>query len=138
MELKYHTDISGIVACPPTVAAPRDQHAFRFIHDEIHDERNFVVPAKLNPKRKFPGHEEQCAAYALSFFSSKDAAFAKFLKLVKSNPNIKKLLGTQLAEGDLKKQDGRSTPISKSGHFDLFESKDSSLAGRFRIVATLP
>lgn len=138
MELKYHADISAIPLCPPSGVAERDQRAFRFVHSELNDARNFIVPAKLNPKRTFSDYEEQCAGYSLSFFSTKEAAIKRFLALAKVAPNIKKRIGTHVAEGDLKKSDGKSTPDSRSGHFDLFEAMGTTLAGRFLIVEELP
>ena len=138
MELKYQSDISSIPMCPPQDAIPRDLRAFRFVHSDIKDDRNFVVPAKLNPKRTFPDYVEQCAAYALSFFATQEAAEKRLRSLVKVSQNIKKRIGTHLAEGDLKSADGRTTSPSPSGHFDLFESKDLTLAARFQIVEELP
>ncbi|HVA51351.1 MAG TPA: hypothetical protein VNH11_33730 [Pirellulales bacterium] len=118
--LKYADDLARLINCPPSDARQcQPSRVFRFVHDLITDERNFIPPAKLNPARKFKDDEERCSAHALSMFISQPQAVSFFTGLKRRYPNIHKVLGANLSAGTLADTDGLATTPDSRGHFDL-------------------
>jgi hypothetical protein len=133
MVLKYAAELGRYPNCPPTDASPCTKVAFRFVHSEAEDRRNFLCPAKINPRRQF-SPDKRCDALALSLFSTREKATKFYQDLRRSNPNIYKLIGSCLSSGQLELTDGVATVERTDGHFSLWESADANLVTRFKVV----
>lgn len=131
--LKYATEIGGIPSCPPTPCVATRRSAVRFIHKDRSDSRNFLPPAKINPARSFPNGAKRCSAFALSFFETKERAFAFLLEIEKRFPNIRKSIGDVLVSGTIAPEDGLATPPDAKGHFDLHERVGATLELSFSV-----
>jgi|GEM_PF-1180697 len=136
MEFKYAEEMVLVDNCPPSDAVARETEAFRFVHEEIGDGRNFLCVWKLNPARKL-AEKERCSGLGLSFFISEECARKRYEHLSRSHRNIGKSLGTKLASGTLKNEDGRRSNPGSSGHFDFWEAVGVEFASRFVIIADL-
>jgi len=135
MDLKYDAELGRYNNCPPAKAEPRRQPAFRFVFDDIADSRNFLPPALRQPQRAFR-ENQKCISMALSMFEKREDAIKRYNGLKRRHRNIHKAIGTHLAQGEIEKTDGLTTPLAK-GHFSLFEAKDANLAGKFEIVEAI-
>src|SRR4051794_28790410 len=109
MDLKYSQELGQHQNCPPNIATPCRKIAFRFVHTNFEDSRNFLCPAKINPQRQFDARSK-CDALSLSLFSSEENAKKFYEKLRRSNRNIGKTLGTCLALVCISDVDGLATP----------------------------
>jgi hypothetical protein len=137
MELKYLAELSRYPNCPPRSAKQRSRPAYRFVHEDIKDKRNFLPVIKLNPAREIP-ENMLCDCLALSMFESVDTAKKRFATLKKKVRNIHKTIGTHLATCNLVEEDGLSTVANDDGHFSLYESKSATAwETRFSVVGDL-
>jgi hypothetical protein len=136
MDFKYSAELAQYPNCPPKNAQQLCRPAFRFVHADLEDKRNFLPVAKLNPARVIPEHL-LCESLALSMFASKESAERRYQSLRRQVKNIYKTIGTHLATCNLSEEDGISTIASETGHFSLFESKDINWEKRFTIVGDL-
>ena len=100
----------------------RETIAYRYVHSDISDCNNFLPPAIQQPQRLF---KNKCSSYALSFFENKEGALKRYKRLVKNSENVSKLLGENLAEGNIIDKHGVCTENNNFSHFDLFEFSDS-------------
>ena len=136
MQLKYAADLQRYRDCPPVAAAPCTREAFRFVHADIDDPRNFLTPAGLSPRRDFrPG--QRCVSHALSFWASNEQAVAYFSHKQDENPNFNKTIGTHLARGTLSESAGIACPPRQNGHFSFFEAANADFAEVFEITGSL-
>lgn len=130
---KFRDQLNSIERCPPSDAVEIEKTAFRFVHSELADPRNFKPPAMINTRRHFPNEKVKCRAHALSMFECRDKATLFFKNLEKSVPNVRKSIGTLIAKGNISRSDGRATRSEKNGHFDLFLYESESLSSKFTI-----
>ena len=137
MKLKYSDCLSLIPNCPPTHALSVDRVAYRFVHETVAHEKSFVPPAILKPARVFP-EDQRCDALALSMFTSRDNAIAVYTELVKIVKNIRKTIGSHLAEGNINATHGLATPVEGNGHFNLFAAESAEFTTCFSIAVELP
>ena len=137
MVLKYAEHIECLQNCPPGNCQKCTRDAFRFVFADINHPQNFLPVALKNPSRLLGDDTKRCSDHALSFFNSRENAIGAFQRMSRRFKNIRKTIGDHLATGTLQPQDGVATPVSRSGHFDLFEEDDCQLAGRFRVVGAL-
>ena len=134
---KYGDELVKHPDCPPTTLCKCvTRRAFRFVHEDIKDSRNFLPPARVNPKRLFKP-DERCDALALSMFCDEEKAVRFYDNLRKICKNIRNAIGSHLAGGQLKEADGMTTIDGEDGHFSLFESSAVDWEGRFEIVKVL-
>ena len=140
VELKYAVDMRQIPECPPSAAVPCEREAFRFVHEDVLDTRNFNPVAKINPRRILQGSKPhaKCIAFALSFYASKEQAITAFKTMLARHQNFRNTVGDQLATGQLSRSDGVALGVSNDGHFSFFEfaSVDFS-TGRFNVIERL-
>ena len=139
MQLKYADELGRYENCPPANVSPRSGEAFRFVHADAADTRNFMVVSRLNPAR-LPHLPDAvcCSSFALSLFSKKEKAIEFFGKLKNKNRNIHKSLGTHLATVTIDENDGHATADSVEGHFSLYESHSADLSKKCRNREVLP
>lgn len=134
MVWKYSKEIDSIRNCPPEKTEAPQTTAYRFVHSDITDERNFLPVAILKPKRRFEIGYQQCISLSLSLFQSAEQAKFKYTNLKKAFRNIHKSIGTHLAKGEITPDDGSITEANNEGHFSLFESTDADFASKFEII----
>lgn len=133
LQYKYGIEINKLDNCPPADTQERNGEGYRFVFDEIGDERNFLPVLVLNPKRQITQTQE-CSGYALSFFDTLENARRKYESLLRSHRNIGKTLGTYIASGWISNADGFVSPTNAGGHFNLFEFSGCDLSATFQIV----
>lgn len=136
MTWKYADDLGRYNNCPPENAVPHCREAYRFVHEDIGDHRNFKPCSKLKPRRALSAHDP-CVSFALSLYLTKEQAAARYEFLREEHPNFPKTAGTHLARGILCDEDGRACHFSSNGHFSFFESPSANLAAKFTIVEAL-
>jgi hypothetical protein len=137
MPLKYADDLSRISDCPPPSAATCERAAFRFVHADPKDPRNFLPVSKLTPQRKFEDDDIRCLSHALSLFDSREHAAAFYKRKKTKYRNFHKTIGTHIAKGALTHGDGVSTVPRWDGHFDFFEAHGVDLSARFVVDGAL-
>ena len=71
-------------------------------------------------------------------FDSIESAIAEFVALAKTVRNIRKTIGSHLAQGNIDASHGVVTPIEKNGHFNLFAAESAEFIGNFVITMELP
>lgn len=105
--MKYGSTICQIPNCPPISAAGRKVIAYRFVFDPL-EQGSFLPQAVKNPSRMDSADtaEVQCSLMALSFFTTREFAEKKFKNLSKMGRNLRKTLGSHIAEGILEPADG--------------------------------
>jgi len=144
-DFKYCTEIEECArrgACPPVEAVCGDRTAYRFVFDPVTspdtvpntDPRSFL-PVALLPQRSHAA-PISCTSYSLSLYDTEDQA-RKAFRRIRGLPNIGKTIGTNLARGIVKKEDGVHHP-PRPGHYEFWEFKSSSVAERFEITGALP
>lgn len=136
MQYKYRQFIDPLPDCPPESSRPNETVAYRFVFEDMADDRNFVPAFILKPERReaSTSNEICCSGYALSFFNSLQNAEAKYRKLRTTFKKIHQRIGTHIAEGNISKTDGVMTRITLEGHFDLHEFEGTDLRDKFKIV----
>ena len=128
MALKYQEMIKTIPNCPPksikTTALVAT--AYRAVHKDIQDQRNFKPVALLTPNRSLHNGKASncCDAYALSMYVSLDLLLLNLKRLQNACPNFLKRVGDHYAQLSLSDADGHCTSPNSSGHFGFFEHKD--------------
>ena len=128
----YFEDLS--VPCPPRYYVVQNKVAFRWIFDKLKGEDNFIPVYFKNPKRfNEKSEEERCMSLGLSFFDTLETAERRFLQLKKRlGQEAYKTLGTHIAKGQIRVEDGVNSMVDTGGHFthhpsNNFEYYKSSL-----------
>lgn len=131
---KYAAKIGVLQHCPPKTTECRDAVAYRFVHRDLGDPRNFL-PVAMIPAARCPDASHCCTDYALSFFESESKAIARFQQLHNQARMFHKRAGGCIARVTISRADGALTPPSKkSGHFDLFEYEGTNLVPKATIA----
>jgi hypothetical protein len=107
-------------------------HPLNFLPNIIYDKlRQTNAPSRINDKAD---KHAKCKRCALSFFSTEEAAKAKFLTIKESS---RLAIGyTHIATGDISKNDGLAGLI-KQGHFNFYEYQGTDFVGKFTNINTL-
>lgn len=117
---KYQTYFEELkILCPPSNYIAQNKEAFRWMYENISDADNFKPAYFKNPKRfNEKSDEEQCMAMGLSFFDTLYAAERRFLQLKKRlGEEAYKVLGSQIAKGQIQEEDGVNSSVDVNGHF---------------------
>jgi hypothetical protein len=141
MSYKYQEDYNKLsVDCPPTIYQRLDiEHVYRWVFDDIMNERNFEPqyfqnPIRFNTKSDF----EKCAYMSLSMFDNLSGARKRFEELNEfMGTKAFQTLGTKIAQGKIIKQDGVNGARDKYGHFNHHQSLHSDYSKVFTIVESL-
>ena len=137
IQLKYAADLARFPGCPPDTAVGCQRLAFRYVHSDISDSRNFLPASKLNPQRQLLG-KTRCIGMALSFWTTKEQALAAYNSYREKFQNFEKTAGDHVASGDITFNDGIACPVREDGHFSFFESCSANFGHlRFTIVQKL-
>ncbi len=125
--------------CPPNEYTEKNIEAFRWVFDDIQNAENFIPLAKKNPARILSMDDKsQCKAYSLSMFNSEDAARNRFQFLHKiMKDKAFKLLGTNIAKGNIEEMHGVNSNSDENGHFSHFHYESVDLTTIFRIIDNL-
>jgi hypothetical protein len=136
MPHKYHNHIESLSDCPPTACEAREVTAFRFVFDDLADQRNYEPPYIISPNRRNSAASDAttCDGYGLSFFDSLAQSTTFYAKLKSNFKKIHLRLGTQVAQVGLLEQDGLCTDVQDNGHFTLHEYEGVTFVGRLQIV----
>ncbi len=136
---KYQTYLEKLqFPCPPQSYTQQNRKAFRWVF-EADNEENFKPAYFKNPKRfNEKLDEERCMAMGLSFFDNVKNSEERFLQLKKRlGQEAYKILGTQIAEGQIVEQDGVNSQIDSKGHFTHHPSIDFQYSNNMAIVKYL-
>lgn len=142
-QMKYATEVAMICAsgheCPPNNAVEKDITAYRWVKKPISSDC-FKPQALRNPRRLHSAKdlEEKCSCWGLSMHTSLEASTTAFQTLEGSFRNARKIFGDWIAEGTISNNHGRCTPVNHSGHFDLHEYKNNSVAAVFNLCSSIP
>lgn len=134
MPLQHAKQLKSLKNCPPANVVGRSGSAYRFVFQPL--DANSFVPVALIPSRQ-SDRPPCCSSWGISLFDTQRSAMERFKALAAQFPNIKKRLGSHIAEGALTPALGVCT-TPKSGHFDLHPEKGAVLHPHFRIVGKLP
>jgi len=141
MRYKYQYFIQDFQNCPPSDWEAKNIDAFRFVFEDLNDHRNFIPNSVRNPTRdNSPKYKNdcygKCSGYALSFFDSLENAKKSYQAYKKSIPKFDRIAGTHIAKGKITVDDGVTSWVGESGHFDLHEFENNYLKLRFNIAGT--
>lgn len=140
MGLKYHQFLIPLPDCPPSDYNEKERtEIYRFVYNEITDERNFQPPLIKNPSRiktspKYHNVDKRCGGYALSMFSTLSKIRKFYSDMEKRFPGIGDDLGRNIAKGNLKQEDGVCSKKNGRGKYNLHEYEDVNWNGRFEII----
>jgi hypothetical protein len=138
MDLKFQNELSNFSECDLSDFSQRQRIAYRYVFNDIMDERNFSPMYAIPNCNKI---KDTCIGYALSMFDEVNQAKARIKKLAKGKKLIYKRLGTHIAVGTLEEGYGISNNSSISqenlGHFSFFDYMDVELNSSFQIIEVL-
>ena len=137
---KYQTYFEKLTTlCPPSNYVAQNKEAFRWIFDNLKNEDNFKPVYFKNPKRfNEKSDEERCMAMGLSFFETLKTAESRFFKLKKRlGQEAYKILGSQIAQGQIQEADGVNSPTDLNGHFTHHPSMDFNYFEKITLVKSL-
>lgn len=141
MEYKFQKDFDQLaVLCPPqTYHSKAITPVYRWVFDELEDERNFLPQYHRKPQRFLNKEDiDKCKAMALSLFNDFNGALKRYDELKAFiGSNIAKTLGTQMAQGSIEEDDGVNGEIERMGHFSHHSSESASYFERFAIIQKL-
>lgn len=138
MDYFYKDYINLLDSCPPTDYKIKECVTYRWVFDDIMDERNFKSQADKNPKPLNSKNDfDKCEYYALSFHDSSENSRKHFNILSKKFKNIQKNLGTKIARGNLGILDGKGGECDKIGHFNFHHIKNNNFVEVFNIIESL-
>lgn len=127
------------IECPAADFIEKETIAYRWVFDELGDERNFMPQFLKQPKRfnsKPP--KMVCQSLGLSLFKSAEEARNKFLFLKNQlTDNAYKKLGTKLAIGKLEPNFGLTNNANKEGHFTHYPYENINLKDYFQMNGDL-
>lgn len=130
----------GINSNCPEAAVEANMESYRWVYSNIENEFNFLPTVLFNEKRRNAPRRQNdankhCSMCGLSMFDSIVNAKKRHDALL---PKWKEDLGyTHIAKGQIKKELGVITSISKDGHFDFFEYEGVNLTTEFVVFAEL-
>ena len=132
------------IPCPPTSYQPENTVAYRWVFDELDDERNFLPQYLKKPKRFNDKNDlTKCKAVGLSMYKDLESAIGKFLFL-KENQGLQEkafiILGTKIAQGMLTLEDGvneckKDGTTIVTGHFTHHPAKRFNYTEKFTVIA---
>ena len=141
MKFKYQNEHEQLtVPCPPTDHLPKKiDPVYRWVFEEMEDERNFLPQYHRNPPR-FLNFEDidKCKGMALSLFDNLDGALQRYDELQGIiGRKISRTLGTQIAEGVIDEEDGTNGESERLGHFSHHSSISASYRNKFKVIKKL-
>ena len=138
-EFKYQKWFDELkVPCPPEEYLEKETIAFRWVFEDLDDERNFI-PQFLKKPERFQNSplKAKCRAFGLSMFDSEESALASFRNLINRTKIKSSKVGTHLAKGKISGYDGVSSTADTSGHFTFHPFLETDLKHQFEIISNL-
>ncbi|MBL7815806.1 MAG: hypothetical protein JNL70_12400 [Saprospiraceae bacterium] len=126
--------------CPPKNYRAKDiTEVFRWVFDEMEDDRNFKSQFDKKPQRYLTKDDAaKCSGLALSMFDSLENAIVRFTFLKKMmKTKVYQELGTKVSVGQITQNDGVCGELNKDGHFNHHPMKNHNYSQRFKIIHTL-
>ena len=141
MKFKYQEELRQLnVPCPPDdyIATTVDL-VYRWVFEEIEDERNFLPQFHRKPQRFLHKEDiDKCKGMGLSLFDNLEGAAQRFAELRDAiGDKVCKTLGTQIAQGSLEVSDGVSGKSERLGHFSHHPSSSAEFQHKFVIIQKL-
>jgi len=127
------------IKCPGEDFMERETIAYRWVFDDLEDEKNFMPQFLKQPKR-FNNKPPKmiCQSLGLSLYKKEKQARKKFLFLQKQlTDKAYKKLGTKLAVGKLELPLGLMNNASKDGHFTHYPYENVDLKIYFQMNGDL-
>ena len=149
MDFHYLEDFKKLtVICPPQSYKPKNMTTFRWVFDDIDDEKNFKPRLYLLPDNQLEEIEletdtikrdtKKCGMLALSLFISEMNARNRFNYFMDSQgKKAYKRFGTHIAQADLTEQDGVNDEPDKAGHFNHHPALGYAYEKRFLTISKL-
>ena len=138
MELKFQENYDTLKQlCPPkNYQAKQMTEVFRWVFEDINDERNFESQYHKNPKRfQLKSDKEKCQALALSMFYNKNGAKERFSELFDDmGSKIYQTIGNRIAKGIINEEDGVNGNIERLGHFNHHPALKTDYSKIFQIL----
>ena len=129
MEFKFQADYNNLKEqCPPEDYLPKQiENVFRFVFEDIDNQKNFQSQYHKNPKRfQEKSDAEKCEALALSMFDNLTKAKEFFSKLkARTGNNIYQTIGNSLAVGSITEKAGVNGKVDRKGHFNHLHQKQT-------------
>lgn len=104
---------------------------FRWVFENIQDQRNFKPVAEQGRFTNI------CSGWAISLYDSIENSEKKYYSLTKDKPKVYKKLGTHIAEGTIRPEDGICSPLNTAGHFDCHEYVNTNFSDTFTVIKPL-
>ena len=136
MTYLYAAALSQIPDCPCGDCAPVEMESYHAVWEPLDDGRNFQPAALKNPARFLPG-SPPCIAWGLSMFHSPEGLQRHLIAIFENFPNLNKLVGTHVAQGNVLETHGTACPKGKNGHFTLHPSTQLVFTQCFHIVSPI-
>ena len=140
MDFQFAEDFKKLTTqCPPSHYKPQNKLVYRWVFDDINDERNFQPLYYRDPARSLKfSDKDKCRSLALSFFTSEEQAKDRFCEIKDTNGvKIYKTLGTMVAETIIYEQDGVNSEPDRTGHFSHHLVSGHEYENRFVIISKL-
>jgi hypothetical protein len=123
--------------CPPITYEEQIITAYRYIFDNLNDDRNFKpvyildkdYPKRLNAAKDM---EMKCKGFGLSLYQNKNGAIANYKRwMAKTNGKFAKIVGSYVATVQIMELDGVCSEIeNEDTHFTFFEYETANLIER--------
>lgn len=140
MDFDFLEDFKKLtIKCPPEHYKSKNLPVYRWVFDDITDKRNFQPLFYRNPRKYLGATDfEKCKGLALSFFTTEKNAKERFEYLKETTcPIAYKVLGTNIAQCQIKEEDGVNAEPDNLGHFNHHPVKQHQYETRFVIVSKL-
>lgn len=138
MKFKFQEDYNKLAEqCPPKNYQPKQiNEVFRWVFEDIEDERNFESQYHKNPKRfQLKSDYEKCQALALSMFDNKNGAKERFSELLDDmGSKIYKTIGNRISKGVITVESGVNGKIERLGHFNHHPALQTDYTQIFQIL----
>ncbi|MBL7796960.1 MAG: hypothetical protein JNJ90_10690 [Saprospiraceae bacterium] len=139
-DLKHQSDFDQLsIECPPSTCQPDSLVAFRWVFEDMQDNRNFTPVFFLNPNRFLTKNDdEKCRAMGLSMFTTSEYATTRFEFLLRVIGNAAyERFGTHVANCRLLELDGVNSKPDGNGHFTNYPVENHEYPLRFVVIKHL-
>ncbi len=140
MIFEYQNEYDKLDDCPPKNYDAKDiTKVFRWVFEDINDERNFKTQYHKNPKRfQVKSDLEVCKSLALSMFEDKKGAQERFEELCEDlGDKAYQILGSHLAQGKITATCGVNSKTERLSHFNHHPTSGIPSKSTFSIIDSL-
>jgi len=149
MDFSFQEDFKKLsISCPPRHYKAFNKTVYRWVFDEIENEKNFKPRYYLVPIKELEKIQniqdvkirdtKTCSMLALSMFLSEKEAFDRFKDLEDDmGKKVYNFLGTNIAVGDITENDGVNGDYDDFGHFNHHPAMNGNYESKFKIFSSL-